>query len=843
MARVVYQGVGGGGDLFEGTKFFLLQRIPSRNQWKEQIEANGGEVVKLEKWADIIIADHAKKDSPAGSISWTYIQDSVKHGRLEDLEDHRAGPIVGTIREVGSAQPARSGRTLFTHEDDKFLMEWVSKAERKGALIKGNDLYKQLEQKNPRHTFQSWRDRWIKYVQYRPRPSLTDEDEEEGEEEEDATSPQPLAKPAISSRRTAPPPVAAIASSSRAQPQPLVSDYEMEEEGEEIEAEESSTARLPARVKSEPPLRPTTSKPSSRTVGPSSVSLPPAIKSVKNAQTARNRAIRNVAAFKPTTNSPSATQNSAFTEDEMQMMLDNYDDIMNIRDDMIIDAWLQWALEYPTHSAQEWCNFFKKKIIPMRATAQNDHEPNLSPEPEPSHSSKETITTETSIQEKKMVEIKDSQSSSGRTVTSQNHDTRVGDPTMVDEKRFEEDLTDFAAELGVEVDFHPSICGRRISLHRLWCVVRSSELGGYDQVTGRKLWGKVAKELNFNEFKHLKAAQELQACYGEILADFEGLLEEYLQEPELTESQENALLRDQLQQTTAEDQENLEVEPEEDYDDDLNHPPSSSAQPTPTSSNKRSFGAGVPNTGSSYNKRQRIDKGKGKEHEIPWTPEDVINGTATSKRILESSPLKSFQVPEDLEVIEDEDGVAISPMAQPDFGRSPELSTRSRLEPETQDFQFAAPNDGSDFLDLTSSPEGIILPQHNTSKAAAPKAIHQSLQEDSSTQSMTESQKGREVDDFLDRWVGLGYEEDLAFQALEVCSMETGNAGEVLESLTAGRGIPEDIKGVWTTADDEALNAREGGSKYKRILKKHGPKSIETRRRYLREMAESDEAE
>ncbi|KAH8684235.1 hypothetical protein BGZ60DRAFT_397077 [Tricladium varicosporioides] len=825
MARVVYQGVGGGGDLFEGTKFFLLQRIPLRNQWKEQIEANGGEVVKLEKWADIIIADHAQKTSPTGSISWTYIQDSVKNGKLEALEDHRAGPIIGTVREVGSAQPVRSGRTLFTHEDDKFLMEWVSRAERKGALIKGNDLYKQLEQKNPRHTFQSWRDRWIKYVQHRPRPSLTDEDAEE----EDAP-PQPLPRPATSSHRTVSP------------PQPQTYEYEIDEEGEEVEG--SSTAKLPAHMKSEPLLRSTTSKHSSRTTGPSSVSPTPEIKSAKRARIAQNKAIRNVPAFKPTTSSPSATQNSAFTEDEIQMLLDNYDDIMNVSDDMTIDAWLQCALEYPTHSAQEWYNFFKKKIIPMRtATTQKDGEPNLTTITEPNHPSEEIITPEKSIKEKKTAEIKDSQGSSGRTVSSQNHDNGVEDPTIVDEKRFEEDLMDFATELGVEVNFHPTICGRRISLHRLWCVVRSSEPGGYDQITGQKLWGKVAKELNFNEFRHPKAAQELQSCYGEILADFEGLLEEYLQEPELTESQENALLQDQLRQTTAQGQGNLEAEPEEDDDDDLNQPPSSSAQPTPTSSSKRSFEVGFPNTGSSYNKRQRIDKGKGKEGEIPSTPEDVINRTATSQHIPESSPLKSFYRPEDLEVIEDEGGVAVRPMAQPDFGLSPELPTRPRLEPETQDFHFAGPNDGSDFVDLTSSPERVIPLHHTSSTPTTPKSIHQSLPEDSSTQSMTESQKGQEVDDFLNRWVGLGYEEDLAFQALEVCSMETGNAGEVLESLTVGRGIPDDIEGVWTTADDEALNARNESSKYKRILKKHGPKRIETRRQYLREMAESDDAE
>lgn len=40
MAAIVYEGVGGGGNLFEGIKFFILQRVPSRSTWKELIEVH-----------------------------------------------------------------------------------------------------------------------------------------------------------------------------------------------------------------------------------------------------------------------------------------------------------------------------------------------------------------------------------------------------------------------------------------------------------------------------------------------------------------------------------------------------------------------------------------------------------------------------------------------------------------------------------------------------------------------------------------------------------------------------------------------------------------------------------
>lgn len=110
----------------------------------------------LEKNANIVIADHARKGAPPGSISWKFIEQSVVKGELEDVDDHRAGPPAGTIREVGSAQPGRKGRTPFTAEDDRILMEWCVKAERKGLSLRGNDLYKQLEAKVKRTTYLCW---------------------------------------------------------------------------------------------------------------------------------------------------------------------------------------------------------------------------------------------------------------------------------------------------------------------------------------------------------------------------------------------------------------------------------------------------------------------------------------------------------------------------------------------------------------------------------------------------------------------------------------------------------------------------------------------------------------
>jgi len=66
---------------------------------------------------------------------------------LEDVEDHRAGQVTHAVREVGSEQPKRTGRTPYTAEDDRILMDWVTKTERAGGSTRGNEIYKQLERK------------------------------------------------------------------------------------------------------------------------------------------------------------------------------------------------------------------------------------------------------------------------------------------------------------------------------------------------------------------------------------------------------------------------------------------------------------------------------------------------------------------------------------------------------------------------------------------------------------------------------------------------------------------------------------------------------------------------
>jgi telomeric repeat-binding factor 2-interacting protein 1 len=74
--------------------------------------------------------------------SYTFVEKSVRNGRLEDLEDHRAGQRVRPVGAVGI--PARSSRTPFTLQDDQILWDWVQPYERRGDQIAGNLIYQQL---------------------------------------------------------------------------------------------------------------------------------------------------------------------------------------------------------------------------------------------------------------------------------------------------------------------------------------------------------------------------------------------------------------------------------------------------------------------------------------------------------------------------------------------------------------------------------------------------------------------------------------------------------------------------------------------------------------------------
>lgn len=135
-------------NIFQGMKFFVVQRISSfkRSEIIRMIQTNGGVIVLHETQADILIADHEREDIPPGSISWTFIVESIRKGSCQDFEQHRAGSVTGKSRHI-NCQIGVKSRTAFSAADDQILMEFCLNAEKKGMDLKGNIIYMQLEQK------------------------------------------------------------------------------------------------------------------------------------------------------------------------------------------------------------------------------------------------------------------------------------------------------------------------------------------------------------------------------------------------------------------------------------------------------------------------------------------------------------------------------------------------------------------------------------------------------------------------------------------------------------------------------------------------------------------------
>jgi len=152
MAQIVHSDLEPGtsvrGQIFADKKFFVLQRVPSRTHFVKLIEANGGLFVLREDQADYVIADHARRDAPVGSVSYTFIEAAHKNGELPETVAHMAGAKDTTVRQVGSTMiSGKSTRTAFTAEDDRMLYRWVKDYEAAGGRVKGMEIYKQLQAK------------------------------------------------------------------------------------------------------------------------------------------------------------------------------------------------------------------------------------------------------------------------------------------------------------------------------------------------------------------------------------------------------------------------------------------------------------------------------------------------------------------------------------------------------------------------------------------------------------------------------------------------------------------------------------------------------------------------
>ncbi|KAH7056883.1 hypothetical protein B0J12DRAFT_737720 [Macrophomina phaseolina] len=290
------------GDLFAGKKFWMALRVPMRSDFIKRVTYNGGEVVQLEKHADYLIVDGARKDVPPGGITFQFIEQCIKRGELLDPEQYRKGPPVGSVREIGSTQSTRRGRVPFTAQDDIELYTWVKGCELKGIPVKGNEIYKDLERKNSRHPWQSWRARYVDHLVQKPPKTVS----------------------------ANPPP------SPPSDPQPSRSSRQVE--SEKKNARKSPEVRI-------------SSKGKQRRVSPSPSPPPSPVHRPKTPPSSRKE--------------HDHSSLSDFTLGEFDYLLSQGDYVMEIPYGRLKEAWATWANANPVHSAEEWSSLFDAYVKPI----------------------------------------------------------------------------------------------------------------------------------------------------------------------------------------------------------------------------------------------------------------------------------------------------------------------------------------------------------------------------------------------------------------------------------------------------------------------------------------------
>ncbi|KAI2628243.1 hypothetical protein GGS21DRAFT_528392 [Xylaria nigripes] len=176
-------------NIFQNVQFWLSARVPQRKTYIDTIKENGGTIVLKERDADMLICDPGKDPVP-DAYSYRLIDDAIKEGSLDSKEDYLCS---APATQAGPSRPAtktKHTRNKFVEEDDRLLTKFVIEKERLGQPTSGNGIFIEFAKQHPHHTWQSWRDRWVKRLKNIRRRPISDEE----------SSPRPNDRLIVSSR-------------------------------------------------------------------------------------------------------------------------------------------------------------------------------------------------------------------------------------------------------------------------------------------------------------------------------------------------------------------------------------------------------------------------------------------------------------------------------------------------------------------------------------------------------------------------------------------------------------------------------------------------------------------
>ncbi|KAK1502908.1 hypothetical protein CTAM01_04897 [Colletotrichum tamarilloi] len=850
---ITYDGVPGArGTLFKDLKFFVSLRVPGRVRILDLIKQNGGTIAKLETQADHYIT-YDTGPKPSGSLDWKFVRDSVDNGAVQETDKYEMHQTPTASRPVGSSRPAggsrptaksansapiKGTRTPFNTADDESLARWVlSHAANKKS---GNEIYQTFEGMNNRHTWHSWRDRWVKKLSKLPPAEL----------EKMAANAPDIALP--------PPPAAATPS-------------------------KRSQATRPA-VKKAPPL-----------AIPKSVSqLPPAKAEVK-ATVRPSSATHQPAVRRPLT----PAKRAKFTEAEDDLLIREAGRFGGTPDTKFFK---KFSERHSSHSEAAWKRHWTQILEPRlrESSKESLDESGLLPEESSTVNIKTRPDTapsgEFTRQMGRPQDERPTESNSQPTETSepkavssgaspareeveeaeQSREPKVEESQAVTRQDFYDQLWGYRKFHHIDTQTNPEIKDQSIDLWLLWQAVGDQYQKGAVEID----WAAVADKLGF----HIENAQLVQQCFADHVAGFaaSGLLDE----PDVE----------------SEDDEVSQPEDEDAVPDVQLEPPQVQQAVTPSASRKRQAivveTSGFPSTPNSRKKRQRL----GPDDEIPSTPDDKL-GLASFGNLGPSPSLSVKQwtaseeqvegaTERDVEEEEPEEDLTgkprrLEPETQ-DFGFDDAFNATDKsqdsiefdISPSQQllgEEESVTPvplsykRDKGKGIDrnqsLTLTPvqewpaeEGEGEEEEEEEEEAEEKGAEEAGEapKDATDQTMTDSQESTdktvELQDLMDRFVSFGYPREDIVLALMATSLCTPLATSLVKYLKEHKDIPNNWQGVWTINDDKRLRridaaGSEGGPVDAKIQKywdylesKHTRIRIAQRRKFLAYLDETGQS-
>ncbi|KAI1826673.1 hypothetical protein F4861DRAFT_41032 [Xylaria intraflava] len=840
--------------VFQGFKFWLSVRVPHRQTYSDTIEENGGTVVTKEKSADILICDPAKDPAP-GSYSYQLIEDAVKGGSLETKGNYLCDLPAFQSDRSRPAPRAKLTRNKFVAEDDKLLMKFVTKMERLGEPISGNEIYMEFSKQHPHHTWRSWRDRWVKKLRSLPRPPVSD-----GE-----SSPQPK-DTAVSSSRRANTDKGHV-TKSRARFTAEEDEFLLETIHHAIENREPWNGYEPyKRLASEFPQRTYTSW--------------------------RERALNHVAKQ----NMDQILQ----WEREADFHPGDGEDATtdNIKDQQTRSKENEDNANLPNALLQQGNKSTKARSVEKELEEVTTHENNNQREHQGTTPSpvRRVRSPERSPSGQRLVE-RNASGYPARSIANTSPVPGLGE-SITTKEQFYRDYNTFLESLGVMDRQIPSIGGTAIALWDLWQSVRSKVAVGLD-------WQEIAEDLGFDWVSMESVPKELQQCYEEYLKPFAEAMMDF---NDSSDGSDGNLSEDDADRESARPlpssppvlpslkrpfaamkpmyeralpqftpkrrriDRNHEVPSTPDDVNGTSHlrHPRNSDKISPTTPTVKHRGAVlIPETQSSL--RNEGGESGDEVDDLPILPR-------RRKRRLEPET-QDFNFVSDTQIYTDDEApnhsdndsqIAMTPSRQLIL-ESDAMSAKTQrhasvLAVSRQEMVQASPtaprrtriplrqdsaDDDAEPREISgrtrrapvptqqAQPKRRTLPASFESKAAGTTFAGAETRQRPSLIEET-------PDDIIDHFISLGYTRDTVLCSLRATSWIIGNAGQVMEMLQRGEPLPPRTTGVWTQRDDESLklvyadnpppNAKEEKKRAKakrRLQAKHGAEQIALRKRYL----------